>query len=47
MKLTEIRQGEEITLEVIINGARYEFKSDMVDAADGGRHIRITGKSTG
>lgn len=36
MKLTEIRQGEEITLEVIINGARYEFKSDMVDAADGG-----------
>lgn len=36
MKLTEIRQGEEITLEVIINGARYEFESDMVDAADGG-----------
>lgn len=36
MKLAEIRQGEEITLEVIINGARYEFKSDMVDVADGG-----------
>lgn len=36
MKLSEIQSDEEIKLEVVINGMPYEFKSRVIDSADGG-----------
>ncbi|MGN0407926.1 MAG: PilZ domain-containing protein [Bacteroides sp.] len=36
MRLSEIQQGEEIKLEVIINNTPYEFKSSVIGNADGG-----------
>jgi len=36
MRLSEIPNGEEITLEVIINNARYEFKTTVIEEIDTG-----------
>lgn len=36
MKLSEIQQGEEIKLEVIINNTSYEFKTSVIGEAEGG-----------
>lgn len=35
MKLSELKQGDEIIFEVLINGTPYEFKSTVIDNAGG------------